>query len=109
MTRRPKHFAADQPLSGVQFADHVVRPTFSAASLVLVEKPGDFERALALVDDSAPQQFLAGLVVRLADVLHDGRPFLASGSRNDRVSRRSEQSVSRTGTVGSSEKAIDED
>jgi hypothetical protein len=40
--------------------DHVVRPTFSVFNLVLVEKPGDFERALALVDHFAPGSVLRG-------------------------------------------------
>ena len=48
LSRRAKHLASDEPLAGIQLADHVVRPRLSAPDLLSVEKPGQLDRALPL-------------------------------------------------------------
>jgi hypothetical protein len=51
LSRRPKHLAADQSFTGIEFADHAVRPRLSAADLVLIEESGDIDRAFSIAGD----------------------------------------------------------
>ena len=51
LSRRPKHLAADQSFTGIEFADHGVRPRLPAADPVLIEESGDINRAFSIAGD----------------------------------------------------------